>query len=67
MTTWKTLKRPKRQDWLDMAIKCHAKGKSENWAMWMALLFWAQDKQDCISLGVCQGHKTPCVDCPNKV
>lgn len=62
---WKTLKPPKRQDWLDMAIKCFE--RNEEWSMWIGLLLWAADANDCERLGVCQGHKTPCVDCPNKV
>ena len=65
MTMWKTLTYPKRQDWLDMAINCHSKG--QEWGMWLALLLWATNRGDCAALGVCQGHKSPCVDCPNKV
>jgi hypothetical protein len=59
---WKTLTPPTRQDWLDMAMDCHAKG--QDWPMWIGLLLWAAGDDDCNTLGVCQGHQPPCVDCP---
>ena len=65
MTMWKTLTAPTSRDWLVMAMKCHASG--DDYGMWLALLFWGANKDDCAMLGVCQGYKSPCVDCPNKV
>ena len=65
MTMWKTLTAPTTYDWLVMALKCHSKG--DEYGMWLALLLWASKKDDCAALGVCQGYKTLCVDCPNKV
>ena len=65
MIVWKTLTSPTRQEWLDMAIECHASGRE--WAMWLSLLLWASKKDDCAALGVCQGYKSPCIDCPKKV
>ena len=63
MNTWKTLKPPSRQEWMDMAIKCFE--RNEEWSMWLGLLLWEATK-DCSDLGVCQGHQPPCVDCPQK-
>ena len=55
---------PTPYEWLNMAQACHITG--DEWGMWLALLLWAQGKGDCNTLGVCQGHQPPCVDCPQK-
>ena len=61
---WHDVNAPTPRDWLDMAQSCHATG--EDWSMWLALILWAAAGQDCSALGVCQGHKPPCADCPNR-
>lgn len=64
-SVWHDVHYPRPQDWLSMAQDCHA--RDNDWAMYLALLLWAINREDCEALGVCQGYKPPCVDCPQKL